>query len=79
VINTVAVYSLMSVVGALTGAIFGYALAGVIQYRQRFPRNIFVGVPLIAASGCFCGLGLILAAFTLTYLEPVIARCHNFL
>lgn len=78
-INTVAVYSLMSVVGSLTGAVFGYALAGVIRYRQRFPRNIYVGVPLIAVSGCFCGLCMILAAFSLKYLEPVIARCHNFL
>jgi hypothetical protein len=51
VINTVAVYALMIVVGALTGAVFGYALAGVIRYRQWFPRNIFVVVPLIAASG----------------------------
>jgi MFS family permease len=77
--TTVAVYSLMSVVGALTGAVFGYALASVIRHRQTFPRNVYVGIPLVAASGFLCGLCVILAAFFLKYLDPVIARCHNFL
>ena len=77
--TTVAVYSLMSMVGTLAGAVFGYALASVIRHRQTFPRNIYVGLPLIAASGFLCGLCVILAAFILKYLDPVIARCHNFL
>jgi hypothetical protein len=78
VFNTVAVYALMSVVGALTGAVFGYTFAKVIRYRQTSLMT-YAGIPLIAASGCFCGLCVIFAAFILKYLEPVIALCHDVL
>jgi hypothetical protein len=79
VINTVTVYTLMMMVGAFNGAVFGYSLAHVIRYRQTFPRNIYVGIPLIAATGTFCGLCVIFVASILTYLEPVFALCHNVL
>ena len=79
VTTTSAAYTLLSVVGALTGALFGYLIGGAIRHRQVFLRNALVGVLLIAAGGLVCGLSVNLTMFILKQFDPVIARCHQVL
>ncbi len=77
--TTLAAYVLMSATGALTGALFGYLIGGVIRQRKMFLRHAPVGVLLIAAGGLACGLCVNLVALILKHLDPVIARCHHVL